>query len=76
MLLGLLKFLGVEVVDNTYEGISKRQADSGCSCCTNALADGYECICKEDQVVELGDGTEHRFRTRQECGDWDCSYCH
>ena len=46
-----------------------------CVCCTNAIDDGDECTCKEDQVFELN-GVVHRWRSRTVCDDYNCSYCH
>lgn len=48
-----------------------------CTCCKYVLEyEGRDCICQEDQVIDLDNGESCTYRSRLECYDWNCSYCH
>lgn len=51
--------------------------ENDCECCPIAIQkEGRDCTCKIEEIETLDDGTELKWKHRQECTDWDCSYCH
>lgn len=72
----LVKCLGFEEIPPKKFSLYTRDPND-CDCCPTAIQDeGCECTCKVDQTEKLDDGTEINWKHRQECSDWDCSYCH